>query len=114
MPSFSKLFLFFVFAAIIILIAVFGISKIQNSGIYIFRSIFEELVGMLLFSVSVAAAFSFAAKKILFRPIISLMEKKKEMDYVKDEFFMLASHEMRSPLTAIRGNLELIKDMVGN
>ena len=42
------------------------------------------------------------------------IKSELEMQKTKDDFFMLASHEMRTPLTAIRGNLELIKDMFGD
>ena len=45
----------------------------------------------------------------LFGYAISL-EKLKEVDQMKDVFISMASHELRSPLTAIQGYLELFKD----
>ncbi|MFZ2192993.1 MAG: HAMP domain-containing sensor histidine kinase [Candidatus Moraniibacteriota bacterium] len=45
----------------------------------------------------------------LFSYAISL-EKLKEVDKMKDVFISMASHELRSPLTAIQGYIELFKD----
>ena len=45
----------------------------------------------------------------LFGYAISL-EKLKEVDQMKDTFISMASHELRSPLTAIQGYLELFED----
>jgi signal transduction histidine kinase len=38
------------------------------------------------------------------------LEKLKEVDQMKDTFISMASHELRSPLTAIQGYLELFND----
>ncbi len=38
------------------------------------------------------------------------LEKLKEVDQMKDTFISMASHELRSPLAAIQGYLELFKD----
>ncbi|MFZ2226251.1 MAG: HAMP domain-containing sensor histidine kinase [Candidatus Moraniibacteriota bacterium] len=45
----------------------------------------------------------------LFGYAVSL-EKLKEVDQMKDTFISMASHELRSPLTAIQGYLELFRD----
>lgn len=37
-------------------------------------------------------------------------EDLKEADYLKSEFVTIASHELRSPLTTIKGYVEIIKD----
>jgi len=38
------------------------------------------------------------------------VQKLKEVDKMKDTFVSMASHELRSPLTAIRGNLEFLTE----
>lgn len=39
-----------------------------------------------------------------------LFRKMKEVDQMKDEFISMASHELRAPITGIRGYLEMILD----
>lgn len=41
---------------------------------------------------------------------ISLYKRLKEVDQLKDDFISMASHELKSPLTAIRGYAEFLKD----
>lgn len=41
---------------------------------------------------------------------MSLYKKLKEVDELKDDFISMASHELRAPLTAIRGYTELVYD----
>jgi signal transduction histidine kinase len=38
-----------------------------------------------------------------------LYNKNKEIDQMKDEFISMASHELRTPITVIRGYLEMIE-----
>ncbi len=45
----------------------------------------------------------------LFGSVLAL-NKLKEVDAMKDNLISMASHELRSPLTAIRGYLELLRD----
>jgi signal transduction histidine kinase len=40
----------------------------------------------------------------------SLYKKLKEVDSLKDDFISMASHELKSPLTAIRGYAEFLRD----
>jgi signal transduction histidine kinase len=40
-------------------------------------------------------------------------EKQKGLDRLKDQFITIASHEMRTPLTAVQGYLELMADYDG-
>jgi signal transduction histidine kinase len=41
-----------------------------------------------------------------------LYQKLKEVDVMKDDFVSMAAHELRSPLTVIRGYADLIKDEI--
>jgi signal transduction histidine kinase len=41
-------------------------------------------------------------------------KKLEEIDKMKDDFISMASHELKSPLTAIRGYVELLGDIVGD
>lgn len=43
----------------------------------------------------------------------TLYRRLKEVDQLKDDFIAMASHELRSPLTTIRGYIELIRDAKG-
>ncbi|MEK7546889.1 MAG: ATP-binding protein [Patescibacteria group bacterium] len=66
--------------------------------------------------------------RFFFSPIVMIRDHKEVIGYVfllediteakllersREEFFAIASHEMRTPLTAIRGNMALIKDFFG-
>ncbi len=41
----------------------------------------------------------------------TLYKKLEEVDKMKDDFVSIAAHELRSPLTVIRGRLDMLKDM---
>jgi len=41
---------------------------------------------------------------------VSLYKKLKEVDSLKDDFISMASHELKSPLAAIRGYAEFLRD----
>ena len=43
--------------------------------------------------------------------VLEDITEAKSLERTRDEFFAIASHEMRTPLTAIRGNMSLIKDL---
>jgi len=45
--------------------------------------------------------------------LIEDITEEKVLERSREEFFSIASHEMRTPLTAIRGNMSLIKDFFG-
>jgi len=45
--------------------------------------------------------------------LIEDITEAKMTERSREEFFAIASHEMRTPLTAIRGNMSLIKDFYG-
>ncbi|MCX6764210.1 MAG: HAMP domain-containing sensor histidine kinase [Candidatus Nealsonbacteria bacterium] len=51
----------------------------------------------------------FVANQARLLGYVSTVTKLKEIDKMKDMFISMASHELRSPLTAIKGYLDLIK-----
>ncbi|MCU0653286.1 MAG: HAMP domain-containing histidine kinase [Candidatus Pacebacteria bacterium] len=61
-----------------------------------------------------AAIFLFVvlliANQARFLVFALMVTKMKEVDKMKDTFISMASHELRSPLTAMRGYLELLRD----
>lgn len=64
-----------------------------------FSAIISMLV-VLLLVLNHIRLFGYAAKAV----------KLEEVDKMKDDFISMASHELKSPLTAIRGYAELMKD----
>ena len=40
--------------------------------------------------------------------------EQKEFDRLKDEFFSIASHEIKTPLSVIKGNSSILLDYFGN
>ena len=58
----------------------------------------------------VAARQSSAEAEQARRELAEQNERLLELDRLKDEFVALVSHELRSPLTSIRGYLELVLD----
>ncbi|MBI5037979.1 MAG: HAMP domain-containing histidine kinase [Candidatus Kerfeldbacteria bacterium] len=65
-------------------------------------------LAILLFSI-VIIVLLLAHNARLFRNTI-LLQKLKEVDAMKDEFISMASHELRAPITGIRGYLQMILD----
>lgn len=109
MPLLLKFFFFFAIASAAFFTVV-GILLFHFFDIPAAQLIISGIFGLILFSTILAMLFS----SIVSRELLRLISKEKELGHLKDEFFMLASHEMRTPLTAIRGNLELIKEMFGD
>ncbi|GMX58486.1 MAG: hypothetical protein MCSN_1400 [Candidatus Microsyncoccus archaeolyticus] len=62
---------------------------------------------VLIVSVLVIVLLLFANARIFEHAI--LYNKIKEIDQMKDEFISMASHELRTPITVIRGYLEMIE-----
>lgn len=75
-------------------------ASIKN-GIYIFFIIL--IIVMILF---------FRHARII--DYATLYKKLQEVDQLKDDFISMASHELRSPLTVIRGYAEYLTDTQGN
>lgn len=46
--------------------------------------------------------------------LVEDITEAKKLDLAKDEFVAITSHEMRTPLTVIRGNSELLLELLGN
>ncbi|EKE19956.1 MAG: two-component sensor histidine kinase [uncultured bacterium] len=68
--------------------------------VYLFSVLAMVVVLLLVFNHVRLFSFEVKAKKL------------EEVDKMKDDFISMASHELRSPLTAIRGYIDLLADMI--
>lgn len=68
--------------------------------VYMLSVVVMVIVLLLIFNHIRLFAFELRAKKL------------EEVDKMKDDFISMASHELRSPLTAIRGYVELLGDII--
>lgn len=78
----------------------------------------DALVGKTIFQVYFFSVLAMVVVLLLVFNHIRLFsfevkaKKLEEVDKMKDDFISMASHELRSPLTAIRGYIDLLADMI--
>ncbi len=80
---------------------IFSLSRRENE-----ITDFEKRI-LSIFSNSVALAID---KINNYRKITAANEKLKELDKLKDEFLNVAAHELRAPMTAVKGYLSMIEE----
>ena len=66
----------------------------------------------IILAVSTLATLALLANHFLFYQKAIRGEQLAEIDKMKDEFISVASHELRAPVTALVGYLELLKDKI--
>ncbi len=89
-------------------------------SMYLSTSVIDEILSaalnnsylILIISVLIVILLLFANSRIFEYAI--LYNKIKEIDQMKDEFISMASHELRTPITVIRGYIEMITDTQTN
>jgi signal transduction histidine kinase len=67
----------------------------------------------LVLLVIIIAILTLLARQARILDYASLYQRLKEVDSMKDDFVSMAAHELRSPLTVIRGYVDLISDYEG-
>jgi signal transduction histidine kinase len=87
-------------AAFIISVIAIG-HTLRGSGPFARASTNESLLLLQLFLVVITTT------KVIVGSVVS---KRQELDRLKSEFVSIASHELRTPMTAIDGFLDMIKD----
>lgn len=81
------------------------------------RSATNEVIGILLIGQDITelSAYRQSLEQQVFertKALKSALESEKKLVEVKDRFVSMASHEFRSPIGYIRGNIEAIKDQI--
>ncbi|MFA5925334.1 MAG: HAMP domain-containing sensor histidine kinase [Parcubacteria group bacterium] len=75
-------------------------NMISQAFLRSYLILFVTILLVLVFVINHARMFRYAVR----------LAKLKEVDEMKDNFISIASHELRSPLTAMRGYLEFLKE----
>lgn len=65
---------------------------------------------LIILIILIATTFVLLANHFVFYKKAIKAQQLAEIDKLKDEFFSMASHELRTPVTAITGYIELIRD----
>ncbi len=118
-----------------------GVAFLSNSGGERFWNVLKQIrngsgekIGLVLFQLSLEENDAFIAaevRKVYVVAIVSLLfvllilanhlrffryairaAELEEIDKMKDDFVSMASHELKSPITILRGYLDLLKDRV--
>lgn len=91
----------------------------QNVGILLMKLSLSESDELIRKTINQAYIFSIASLFVVLLLVLNHIrlftyeikaKKLEEIDKMKDDFISMASHELKSPLTAIRGYSELISD----
>lgn len=93
---------------------VISLVLILLSKLFLFKTIGEFIVDIIVFTF--VLIFSYLLVKSVSREVEQreklqeLTEKLKALDKQKDEFISMAAHELRAPMTAIKGYLSMIME----
>ena len=83
------------------------------SRIFVVESETERLISVLIFILTMAFGFflfEVSQREVKQREQLSILNKRlEELDKQKDEFLNVASHELRAPLTAIKGYIAMVR-----
>lgn len=81
--------------------------SLQDSDALINRTIYNSYLILIL---TILVVVLLVANQTRLLGYVLTVTKLKEIDKMKDTFISMASHELRSPLTAIKGYLDLLKN----
>lgn len=88
-----------------------SLSLSLNEDDAFFNNIIKQVYVVAVISVSIVLLLVLNHVRLLRYAIRAA--KLEEIDKMKDDFIAMASHELKSPLVAIRGYAELLKDGIG-
>lgn len=100
------------FVFLMLSIAVFAIVQVTNVEALFTRLII--FIGLLIFGILLIKSIIAESKhqerlEALSKELAAANEKLKELDHQKDEFLSMASHQIKSPITAMKGYAELVE-----
>ncbi len=98
---------------------VFGVLNVENQQLDAFTEtdirlmeVLAQNVGTALFRLNTTLEREVIKKQLMEEQVRA--EQAKELDHLKTEFMNTATHEIRTPITSIRGYTELIEDVLSD